>query len=343
MKNTKVALITGVTGQDGAYLSKLLVKKGYKVYGTARRGASEKFLRLEFLNIKNKINIIDFDLLELSNIQKIIKEIEPDEIYNLAAQSFVPTSFELPILTSDINSLGVVRLLDSIVNINKDIKFYQASTSEMFGKVTETPQSETTSLYPRSPYGVSKVFSHHMTINYRESYDLFACSGILFNHESPLRGYEFVTKKITRGLTKIKNGSQDCLYLGNLEAKRDWGHAADYVVAMNMIMNNNKPDDFIVSSETTSTVKDFVDKSLIALNFDYEWEGEGLEKVVINKLNNKPIVKIDKKFFRPAEVDVLVGDSSKIKKELNWKPMYTLDSLIEEMIAFEINHPNLSF
>ena len=343
MKNTKVALITGVTGQDGAYLSKLLVKKGYKVYGTARRGASEKFSRLEFLNIKNKINIIDFDLLELSNIQKIIKEIEPDEIYNLAAQSFVPTSFELPILTSDINSLGVVRLLDSIVNINKDIKFYQASTSEMFGKVTETPQSETTSLYPRSPYGVSKVFSHHMTINYRESYDLFACSGILFNHESPLRGYEFVTKKITRGLTKIKNGSQDCLYLGNLEAKRDWGHAADYVVAMNMIMNNNKPDDFIVSSETTSTVKDFVDKSLIALNFDYEWEGEGLEKVVINKLNNKPIVKIDKKFFRPTEVDLLVGDSSKIKKELNWKPMYTLDSLIEEMIAFEINHPNLSF
>ena len=197
MKNTKVALITGVTGQDGAYLSKLLVKKGYKVYGTARRGASEKFSRLEFLNIKNKINIIDFDLLELSNIQKIIKEIEPDEIYNLAAQSFVPTSFELPILTSDINSLGVVRLLDSIVNINKDIKFYQASTSEMFGKVTETPQSETTRLYPRSPYGVSKVFSHHMTINYRESYDLFACSGILFNHESPLRGYEFVTKKIT--------------------------------------------------------------------------------------------------------------------------------------------------
>ena len=343
MKNTKVALITGVTGQDGAYLSKFLVKKGYKVYGTARRGASEKFSRLEFLNIKNKINIIDFDLLELSNIQKIIKEIEPDEIYNLAAQSFVPTSFELPILTSDINSLGVVRLLDSIVNINKDIKFYQASTSEMFGKVTETPQSERTSLYPRSPYGVSKVFSHHMTINYRESYGLFACSGILFNHESPLRGHEFVTKKITRGLTKVKNGSQDCLYLGNLDAKRDWGHAADYVEAMNMIMNNKKPDDFVVSSGTTSTVKDFVDKCLKALNFDYEWEGEGLDKTVINKINNKPIVKIDKKFFRPAEVDILVGDPSKIKKELNWKPVYTLDSLIEEMIAFEINNPNLSF
>ena len=343
MKNTKVALITGVTGQDGAYLSKLLVKKGYKVYGTARRGASEKFSRLEFLNIKNKINIIDFDLLELSNIQKIIKEIKPDEIYNLAAQSFVPTSFELPILTSDINSLGVVRLLDSIVNINKDIKFYQASTSEMFGKVTETPQSETTRLYPRSPYGVSKVFSHHMTINYRESYDLFACSGILFNHESPLRGHEFVTKKITRGLTKVKNGSQDCLYLGNLDAKRDWGHAADYVEAMNMIMNNDKPDDFVVSSGTTSTVKDFVDKCLMTLNFDYEWEGEGLETVVINKMNNKPIVKIDKKFFRPAEVDILVGDPSKIKKELNWKPVYKLDTLIEEMIAFELNNPNLSF
>ena len=343
MKNTKVALITGVTGQDGAYLSKLLIKKGYNVYGTARRGASEKFSRLEFLNIKNKINIIDFDLLELSNIQKIIKEIEPDEIYNLAAQSFVPTSFELPILTSDINSLGVVRLLDSIVNINKDIKFYQASTSEMFGKVTESPQSETTRLYPRSPYGVSKVFSHYMTINYRESHDLFACSGILFNHESPLRGHEFVTKKITRGLTKVKNGSQDCILLGNLDAKRDWGHAADYVEAMNMIMNNNKPDDFVVSSGATSTVKDFVDKCLKTLNFDYAWEGEGLEKVVINKKSNKPIVKIDKKFFRPAEVDILMGDPSKIKKELNWKPKHTLDSLIEEMIAFEINNPNLSF
>ncbi len=343
MKNTKVALITGVTGQDGAYLSKLLIKKGYNVYGTARRGASEKFSRLEFLNIKNKINIIDFDLLELSNIQKIIKEIEPDEIYNLAAQSFVPTSFELPILTSDINSLGVVRLLDSIVNINKDIKFYQASTSEMFGKVTESPQSETTRLYPRSPYGVSKVFSHYMTINYRESHDLFACSGILFNHESPLRGHEFVTKKITRGLTKIKNGSQDCILLGNLDAKRDWGHAADYVEAMNMIMNNNKPDDFVVSSGATSTVKDFVDKCLKTLNFDYAWEGEGLEKIVINKKSNKPIVKIDKKFFRPAEVDILMGDPSKIKKELNWRPKHTLDSLIEEMIAFEINNPNLSF
>ena len=343
MKNTKVALITGVTGQDGAYLSKLLIKKGYNVYGTARRGASEKFSRLEFLNIKNKINIIDFDLLELSNIQKIIKEIEPDEIYNLAAQSFVPTSFELPILTSDINSLGVVRLLDSIVNINKDIKFYQASTSEMFGKVTESPQSETTRLYPRSPYGVSKVFSHYMTINYRESHDLFACSGILFNHESPLRGHEFVTKKITRGLTKVKNGSQDCILLGNLDAKRDWGHAADYVEAMNMIMNNTKPDDFVVSSGATSTVKDFVDKCLKTLNFDYAWEGEGLEKVVINKKSNKPIVKIDKKFFRPAEVDILMGDPSKIKKELNWKPKHTLDSLIEEMIAFEINNPNLSF
>ena len=343
MKNTKVALITGVTGQDGAYLSKFLIKKGYKVYGTARRGASEKFARLEYLNIKNKVNIIDFDLLELSNIQKVIKDIKPVEIYNLAAQSFVPTSFELPILTSDINSLGVVRLLDSIVNINKNIKFYQASTSEMFGKVAETPQNETTRLYPRSPYGVSKVFSHYMTINYRESYNLYACSGILFNHESPLRGYEFVTKKIVRGLAKIKNGSQECLYLGNLDAKRDWGHAADYVEAMYLIMNNSKPDDFVVSSGNTYTVEDFADKCLKTLNFDYVWEGEGIEKKVINKINNKPIIKIDKKYFRPAEVDILVGNPSKIKKELNWEPKYSLDSLIEEMVAFEINNPNLSF
>ena len=237
----------------------------------------------------------------------------------------------------------MVRLLDSIVNINKDIKFYQASTSEMFGKVSETPQSETTRLYPRSPYGVSKVFSHYMTINYRESYDLFACSGILFNHESPLRGHEFVTKKIARALAKIKNGSQECLYLGNLNAKRDWGHAADYVEAMYMIMNSSKPDDFVVSSGNTYTVKDFVDKCQKTLNFNYVWEGEGIEKKVINKINNKPIIKIDKKYFRPAEVDILVGDPSKIKRELNWKPKYSLDSLIEEMVDFEINNPNLSF
>ena len=343
MRSTKVALITGVTGQDGAYLSKFLIEKGYKVYGTARRGASEKFTRLEYLKIKDKIKIIDFDLLELSNINKIIKDINPDEIYNLAAQSFVPTSFELPILTSDINSLGVVRILDSIFNINKDIKFYQASTSEMFGKVTDTPQNEKTRFYPRSPYGVSKVFSHYMTINYRESYDLFACSGILFNHESPLRGYEFVTKKIVKTLSQIKLGSNKCLYLGNLNSKRDWGHAEDYVKAMWMIMNHSKADDYVVASGNAFSVKNFVEKTLKNLNIKFEWQGKDLNLKAINKENGKALIKIDKKLYRPAEVDTLIGNPAKIKRKLKWKPKHTLDNLINEMIKFEYDNPDLKF
>ena len=232
-----IALIIGVTGQDGAYLSQFLLNKGYKVYGTARRSSSDSFSRLNYLGIKNDVKIIDFDLLELSNIHRTIEKIKPNEIYNLAAQSFVPTSFELPILTSDINSLGVVRILNCILKIDKSIKFYQASTSEMFGKVEATPQTELTRFHPRSPYAVSKLFSHHMTINYRESYDLFACSGILFNHESPLRGDEFVTKKIAKSMVEIKNGVLDCMLIGNIDSKRDWGFAGDYVSAMWLMMN----------------------------------------------------------------------------------------------------------
>ena len=341
MKGIKKALITGVTGQDGAYLSKLLLENNYVVYGTARRGASEKFQRLDYLNIKDDVNIIDFDLLELSNIQKIIKEINPDEIYNLAAQSFVPTSFDLPILTSDINAIGVIRILDAIYTINRNIKFYQASTSEMFGKVQAVPQDETTKFHPRSPYGVSKLFAHYMTINYRESYDIFACSGILFNHESPLRGHEFVTKKITKSLASIKKGSQECLYLGNLDAKRDWGHAKDYVRAMHLMLQNDHPDDYVVSSGQTTTVREFVDMSLKALNFDYNWEGKGIDEKVINKATGKAIVQISKKYFRPAEVDLLFGNANKIKSELGWNPEYSLDNLIDEMIKFELDNPNL--
>tara|TARA_B100001248_G_C27381890_1_gene457403 strand:+ start:20 stop:1051 length:1032 start_codon:yes stop_codon:yes gene_type:complete len=343
MKNIKKALIIGVTGQDGAYLSNYLLNQGYEIYGTARRGASEKFTRLEYLGIKDKVNLVDFDILELSNIQSTINEINPSEIYNLAAQSFVPTSFRLPILTTDINSMGVVRLLDSIVKINKQIKFYQASTSEMFGKVTEIPQNEDTKFYPRSPYGVSKVFSHYITINYRESYNLFACSGILFNHESPLRGHEFVTKKIVKSLAQIKKGRNECLMLGNMEAKRDWGHAEDYVIAMNLMLKAKKPCDYVVSSGSTATVKEFVDKTLKSLDFKYSWEGEGLDCKVINKENGKIIIKVDKRFFRPAEVDILLGDPKKIKDELGWSPKYNLDSLIDEMARFEIDNPNLSF
>ena len=343
MKSIKNALITGITGQDGAYLAKFLIDKGYNVFGTVRRGASEKMSRLEFLEIKDQVNFVDFDLLELSNIQKIIKETEPDEIYNLAAQSFVPTSFSLPILTSDINALGVVRILDTILNFKKEIKFYQASTSEMFGKVKEVPQNESTGFHPRSPYGVSKLFSHHMTINYRESYDLFACSGILFNHESPLRGSEFVTKKIIRALTQIKNGSEQCLKLGNIDSQRDWGHAKDYVTAMWLMLNHEEPDDYVVSTGVTTTVKEFIELTLNKLNFKYEWTGKGLTNSVVDIEKNKKIIEIDKNLYRPAEVDLLIGDSAKIRKILNWKPLYTLDSLIDDMIDFQKKHSDLSF
>ena len=287
MKSTKTALITGITGQDGSYLAKFLLDKNYTVYGTVRRGASEKFSRLEFLEIKDKVKYIDFDLLELSNIQQVVKDISPDEIYNLAAQSFVPTSFSLPIITSDINALGVVRLLDTILNVNKNIRFYQASTSEMFGKVQEVPQNELTRFYPRSPYGVSKLFSHYMTINYRESYDLFACSGILFNHESPLRGHEFVTKKIVSSLAKIKQGKEECLYLGNIEAQRDWGHAKDYVEAMWLMLNTDIPEDYVVSSGKTTSVREFIEKTLDRLDFEYEWTGKGINNTLIDKKKNK--------------------------------------------------------
>jgi GDPmannose 4,6-dehydratase len=343
MTNTKRALITGVTGQDGAYLSKLLLEKGYEVYGTARRGASEKFSRLEFLNVLDNINIIDFDLLEFSNIQKTIQSIMPHEIYNLAAQSFVPTSFDLPILTSDINALGTLRILDSILTIDKNIKFYQASTSEMFGKVKKIPQDEETLFHPRSPYGVSKTFAHYSTINYRESYDMFACSGILFNHESPLRGHEFVTKKIARTLSKIKHGSNEILEIGNVEARRDWGFAGDYVKAMYLILNHKVADDYVVSTGTNYSVKDFICKCLELLDIKYEWLGEGTKASVKDVKTNKTIIKVNEKYFRPAEVDTLIGNPNKIKSTLGWEPEYTFDMLVEEMIKFELDNSNIIF
>ena len=335
---SKKALITGITGQDGAYLSQLLLNKGYKVYGTARRSASEKFWRLEYLGIKDQIELIDFDLLEITNIQKVIKDIEPDEVYNLAAQSFVPTSFELPILTTDINSLGALRILDSILSTNSNIKFYQASTSEMFGKVQEVPQTELTRFYPRSPYGVSKLYSHYITLNYRESYDLFACSGILFNHESPLRGNEFVTKKITSSLTAIKKGELDVLMIGNVDAKRDWGFAGDYVEAMWMMLNAETPNDYVISTGENHTVREFIDISLKILNFKTEWIGDGVNAELINIDTGKPIIKVDPKFFRPAEVDELLGSSSLALKEIGWKPKVAFDQLIEMMIEFDLNN-----
>lgn len=335
---SKRALITGITGQDGAYLSQFLLNKGYKVYGTARRSASEKFWRLEYLGIKDQIELIDFDLLEITNIQKVIRDIEPDEIYNLAAQSFVPTSFELPILTTDINSLGALRILDSIISTNNKIKFYQASTSEMFGKVQEVPQIETTRFYPRSPYGVSKMYSHYITLNYRESYNMFACSGILFNHESPLRGNEFVTKKITSSLSAIKKGKLEVLKIGNVDAKRDWGYAGDYVEAMWMMLNTEKPNDYVISTGENHTVREFIDISAKILNFKTEWAGEGVNTQLINLETGKPIITVDPKFFRPAEVDELLGDSTLAHKEIGWKPKVTFQELIEIMIKFDFDH-----
>lgn len=333
----KKALITGINGQDGAYLSKLLLDKGYKVYGTCRRSTSERFARLKILGVFDKVHLYDFDLLEVSNIQKIIKEIMPDEIYNLAAQSFVPSSFTVPIVTADINALGTLRILDAIHLINKKIKFYQASTSEMFGKVKEIPQNESTPFHPRSPYGVSKLFAHWITINYRESYNMYACCGILFNHESPLRGDEFVTKKITSTLSNIKNGSNEILNVGNIYAKRDWGFAGDYVEAMWLMLQQKKVDDYVISTGNTYLVKDFIDLTLTYLKFDYKWIGKGLEQRVINNNTGKTLVKINKKFFRPAEVDLLIGNSNKAKKKLKWKPKTSIKKLVKLMVDHDLN------
>ncbi len=333
----KRALITGITGQDGAYLAKLLIDKGYKVFGTVRRSTSEKFINLKYLNVFNNIKFYDFDLLELSNIQNVIKESRPDEIYHLAAQSFVPTSFQVPIVTTDINSLGTLRILDSINSINKKIKFYQASTSEMFGKVVQIPQSEKTPFYPRSPYGVSKVFSHWITINYRESYGIHASSGVLFNHESPLRGSEFVTKKITSALSRIKLGSSEILKVGNINAQRDWGFAGDYVNAMWLMLQQKDPDDYVISTGKTHSVRQFIDLTLNYLKFDYKWTGKGMNERVINKSNNKVIIKIDKQFFRPSEVDLLIGDSRKAKRKLQWRPQTNLKKLVKLMVDYDIS------
>lgn len=333
----KRALITGITGQDGAYLAKLLIDKGYKVFGTVRRSTSEKFINLKYLSVYDKIKFYDFDLLELSNIQNVIKETKPHEIYHLAAQSFVPTSFQVPIVTTDINSLGTLRILDSINSINKNIKFYQASTSEMFGKVVQIPQTENTPFYPRSPYGVSKVFSHWITVNYRESYNIHASSGILFNHESPLRGSEFVTKKITSSLSRIKYGSKEVLKVGNINARRDWGYAGDYVYAMWLMLQQKKPNDYVIATGKTHSVKEFINLTLKYLNLEYKWVGRGMNERAINIKNDKTIIKIDKEFFRPAEVDLLIGNSGKAKRKLKWKPNTNLKQLVKLMVDYDLS------
>tara|TARA_B100002019_G_C21265617_1_gene599253 strand:- start:1490 stop:2515 length:1026 start_codon:yes stop_codon:yes gene_type:complete len=329
----KTALITGISGQDGAYLSKLLLKKNYKVIGGDRRTASGSLWRLNELGIQNDIEIVEFELAEFTNIYRTLEKHKPDEVYNLAAQSFVASSFEMPTMTSDITGLGVARLLEAIKSFNSNIKFYQASSSEMYGKITEPFQNEKTPFYPRSPYAVAKLFGHWMTVNYRESYKMFACSGILFNHESPIRGVEFVTRKITQGLSRIKLGLQDSIELGNLDSKRDWGYASDYVQAMYLMLQHDEPDDYVIATGQNHSVREFIELCCDELNIDIKWEGEGLNEVAIDVSTMKPIIRINPIFYRPAEVDVLLGDSSKAKKILKWSPETSFENLVKMMIG----------
>jgi len=333
----KKALITGITGQDGAYLAQHLLKEGYEVYGAARRNSNYNTERLEILGVDKDVKIKEFELLEETNIRNVIESVKPDEVYNLGAQSFVGASFDTPLYTAEVTGLGTLRVLEAIRSISPETKFYQASSSEMFGKVMETPQNEETPFYPRSPYGVAKVYSHFITMNYRESYNIFGCCGILFNHESPLRGNEFVTKKISKAIARIKKGKQDQLVLGNLDAKRDWGFAGDYVEAMHLMLQSEKPDDYVVSTGETHSVREFVEVTLNHAGIDFEWSGEGVDTVAIAKDSGKKIVVCSKDFYRPAEVDLLLGDCSKATKELGWKPKTKFESLTEMMIKYELN------
>ena len=332
----KTALITGISGQDGAYLSKFLLKKKYKIIGLDRRSSRDDRWRLNYLEVEKSITYEYLDLLEISSIERIFDKYKIDEVYNLAAQSFVASSFDVPISTCDVNGLGALRILEVIRNKNKKIKFYQASSSEMFGDVIEIPQNEHTGFNPQSPYAVSKVFAHYITQNYRISYGIFACSGILFNHESPLRGEEFVTRKITLGLAKIVSGEINCLYLGNINAKRDWGYAEDYVEAMWKMMQMKKGDDYVIAMNKTYSVKDFINEAVKHYNLKIIWKGKGVNERAINLQNNRTIIKINPKFFRPAEVNYLRGNPSKAKKILKWKPKVNFKELVEIMSKAEI-------
>lgn len=331
----KYALVTGSSGQDGSYLCKLLLSKKYIVIAADRRSSRNNSYRHKYLNIEDKVIYEDFDLHDIYSIQKLFIKYNFSEVYNLAAQSFVKASFDTPISTAEVTALGVLRVLETIKNISPNTKFYQASTSEMFGKTTGI-QNENTKFYPRSPYAVSKLFAHEITKNYRESYNLYACSGILFNHESPLRGEEFVTKKITKQLCEIIKNKRKFLELGNIYSKRDWGHAEDYVRAMWLMLQKKKPQDFVIATSKSISIKDFINKSLNYLNVDFFWKGKGLNEVAINKKNKKIIIKINPKYYRPAEVDYLKGSSNKARKILRWKPKKNIDQLIKEMIDHDL-------
>ena len=344
--NNKVALITGITGQDGSYLAELLLTKNYIVHGIKRRSSSFNTQRIDPLyedphNQEPKLILHYGDLTDSTNILKIIDKVQPDEIYNLGAQSHVAVSFETPEYTANCDALGILRILEAvrILNLSKKTKIYQASTSELYGLIQESPQKENTPFYPRSPYAVSKLYAYWITVNYREAYDIFACNGILFNHESSRRGETFVTRKITRGLTRINAGLDECLYLGNIDAKRDWGHAKDYVYMQWLMLQQEKPEDFVISSGKMYTVRKFIELCALELGWNGEngvngivWEGKGLDEVGKRADTNEIVIRIDQRYFRPTEVNELLGDSSKARKMLNWEPKITIKELISEMI-----------
>ena len=335
----KVALITGITGQDGSYLAELLLEKGYDVHGIKRRASSFNTSRIDHLyqdthnkNLKFKLHY--GDLTDSTNLIRLIQEIKPDEIYNLAAQSHVKVSWDCPEYTANSDGLGTLRILEAIriLGLEKKTKFYQASTSELFGLVQETPQKETTPFYPRSPYACAKLYGYWITVNYRESYNMFAVNGILFNHESPRRGETFVTRKITRAAVRIKLGIEEKLYLGNLDAKRDWGHAKDYVEGMWMVLQQEKPEDFVLATGVTTTIRDFCNMTFKELGMEIEWKGKGASEKGVDKATGKTIVEVDPKYFRPTEVDLLLGNAAKARKKLGWEPKYDLPALVKEMV-----------
>jgi GDPmannose 4,6-dehydratase len=345
----KKALITGITGQDGAYLAEFLLRKGYEVYGAFRRTSDLNLTRLRYLGVDDKVNFVPMELHEFTNIQRSIEKVQPDEIYNLGSQSFVGLSFEIPIFTADVTGLGPLRLFEAVRSVNHKIKIYQASSSEMFGKVRTPFQNEDTPFYPRSPYAAAKLFAHSMAVNYRESYDMFVSSGILFNHESPLRGLEFVTRKITQAVARIKHGYQPAVLLGNLDASRDWGYAPEYVEAMWLMLQQPEPRDYVIATGKTHSVREFLEIAFKGAGFDIEWSGREVNEVGIDKNSGKILVRIDPKFYRPSEVDFLVGDYTKAKNLLGWSPKTTFEELISVMLEHDLKvvplegHRALSF
>jgi len=341
----KKTIITGITGQDGAYLAQLLLDKGYKVYGTYRRTSSVNFWRIEELGIQNhpNLHLVEYDLTDMGSNIALVQKVQPDEIYNLAAQSFVGVSFEQPSTTAQITGIGCLNLLEAIRLVNPKIRFYQASTSEMFGKVQAIPQIESTPFYPRSPYGVAKLYAHWMTVNYRESYNIFGSSGILFNHESPLRGREFVTRKITDSVAKIKLGQLDCLELGNLDAKRDWGYAKEYVEGMWRMLQAEEPDTFVLATNRTETVRDFVRMAFKGAGIEVDFKGSAEQETAIDTANGKTVMRINPRFYRPAEVELLIGDPAKAKAKLGWEPKTTLEQLCHMMVEADLRRNKAGF